>query len=489
MIIINQINNTYLQLEGPDEELLKVYKHFNVYTKNYQFNKMYKSNIWDGKIKYFNKKNRTLYSGLLTELKNFLQKKKINYKENLLKTKNYEITKSELQEFIQSLDIPKEFEERNYQLNYILESLSKKRLLNVSITGSGKSFMIYVLIRYLITKIDGQVILIVPSAYLVEQMYKDFQNYGWKSIKKECSRHYSKTEKDYNKKLIITTWQTLQNIENDKLENLLNNLKCIIIDEVHVLENTKYIKKFLEAAENVELRFGFTGTLKFESDVDKFLFNGLIGESNQFIDYKDLEKINAISTSEIQINMLKHPPVHLLNYEREKKYIHESDLRKKALLEIQKSSNQKNSLYLFGFQKENGKNLIKYLREFLPERDFYYIDGDIPIPEREIIVQKMENNKNMDIVASYGTFSKGVNLRNIHNIYFWTPLKSYFSIIQSIGRGLRNYKDKHLIVYDLIDIINTIEFNYSLKQGLARIRYYKQHKFNLEFNKMNINEL
>lgn len=489
MIIINQINNTYLQLEGTDEELLKVYKHFNVYTKNYQFNKMYKSNIWDGKIKYFNKKNRTLYFGLLSELKNFLKKKNIQFKENLLNSTNYEITKSELKEFIQSLNIPNDFEERDYQLNYILESLSKKRLLNVSITGSGKSFMIYVLIRYLMTRINGQTILIVPSAYLVEQMYKDFQNYGWKSIKKKCSRHYSKTEKNYNKKLIITTWQTLQNIENEQLENLLNNLKCIIVDEVHVLENTKYIKKFLESSENVELRFGFTGTLKFENDIDKFLFHGLIGESNQFINYKDLEKMNAISTSEIHVNMLKHPAVKLLNYEREKKYIHESDLRKKSLLKIQKSSNQKNSLYLFGFQKENGKNLLKFLRESLPERNFYYIDGDIPILEREVIVQKMEKNENMDIVASYGTFSKGVNLKNIHNIYFWTPLKSYFSIIQSIGRGLRNYKNKHLIVYDLIDVINTIDFNYSLKQGLTRIRYYKQHEFNLIFKKLDIKDL
>ena len=67
-----------------------------------------------------------------------------------------------------------------------------------------------------------------------------------------------------------------------------------------------------------------------------------------------------------------------------------------------------------------------------------------------IFVQSQKKERSAIIVASYGTFSTGINIRNLHNIVFSSPSKSRIRVLQSIGRGTSSTKNS-TVVFDIAD--------------------------------------
>jgi superfamily II DNA or RNA helicase len=103
--------------------------------------------------------------------------------------------------------------------------------------------------------------------------------------------------------------------------------------------------------------------------------------------------------------------------------------------------------------------------------------------ERELVRSITENEKDAIIVASYGTFSTGINIKNLHNVVFASPSKSRIRNLQSIGRVLRKGKNKTgAILYDIADDITyKSKKNYTLNHLIERIKIYNEENFNYEF--------
>ena len=118
----------------------------------------------------------------------------------------------------------------------------------------------------------------------------------------------------------------------------------------------------------------------------------------------------------------------------------------------------------------------------------YLIHGGTDIDQREEIRHIVDNNTNSILVASYGTCSTGINIKNIHNIIFTSPSKSVIRVLQSIGRGLRksNQKDK-VMVYDIADNLCYKKWrNHTMRHLDERVKIYNNEKF--RYNVISIGE-
>lgn len=92
------------------------------------------------------------------------------------------------------------------------------------------------------------------------------------------------------------------------------------------------------------------------------------------------------------------------------------------------------------------------------------------------------------IIASYGTFSTGINIRNLHNVIFASPSKSRIRNLQSIGRGLRKSSTKESAV--LFDIADNMSWkqkkNFTLLHFMERVKIYNQEQFKYKIYEVNL---
>ena len=111
-------------------------------------------------------------------------------------------------------------------------------------------------------------------------------------------------------------------------------------------------------------------------------------------------------------------------------------------------------------------------------RKVFFVYGGVDTEDRERIRKITETEENAIIVASYGTFSTGINIRNLHNVIFASPSKSRVRNLQSIGRVLRKSEKK--LKATLFDIADDITFNkkrnYTLNHLVERLKIYKEEK-------------
>ena len=121
-------------------------------------------------------------------------------------------------------------------------------------------------------------------------------------------------------------------------------------------------------------------------------------------------------------------------------------------------------------------------------RKVFFISGKTAVEDREAIRHITEKQKNAIIVASYGTFSTGVNIRNLHNIVFASPSKSRIRTLQSIGRGLRLAKEKTFA--QLYDVVDNLEYgrrkNYTLNHFLERLKLYNEEQFDYTIHNIDL---
>ena len=140
-----------------------------------------------------------------------------------------------------------------------------------------------------------------------------------------------------------------------------------------------------------------------------------------------------------------------------------------------------NTLLLFRFVEKHGKLLYDMIKEETHDRKIFFVYGGIDTDTREQIRHIVESESNAIIVASYGVFSVGVNIRNLSNIIFASPSKSRIRNLQSIGRGLRKSKNKEIAtLYDIADDLSYgSNHNYTLDHFEERKKIYKEEKFDV----------
>ena len=355
-------------------------------------------------------------------------------------------------------------------------------LLLISPTASGKSLMIYALIRYFVAK-KQKILLVVPTTSLVEQMYKDFEDYGW-DPKNHCHRIYAGRERTNVNEVTITTWQSVYELD----KTFFKDYNVIIGDEAHLFKS-KSLVKIMDKLEHAKHRYGFTGTLD-GTQTHKWVLEGLFGPSYKVTQTKDLMEQGHLSQLDIQCIVLKYKPKKFETYEDEIQYLIGHQKRNNFISKLAIDLDG-NTLILYSRVETHGKILYEIINSLVNhDRKIFFIHGGVDAENREEVRKITEEETNAIIVASYGTFSTGINIRRLHNVIFASPSKSRIRNLQSIGRVLRKGEGKDKAkLYDISDDLTIgSRKNYTLNHFIERVKIYVQEQFNYEIITIDIKE-
>ncbi len=477
-VILHKLNEAYIKVECEKSISQELSSYFSFRVPGYQFVPAYKNKLWDGFIRLYDLRTNQIYHGLVPYIEKFCAERnytsEINSEINV--TESFSLV--EAVDFVRTLDLPHEI--RDYQLNAFVQAVRNRRLLLLSPTASGKSLILYVILRWLQESDYKRGLLIVPTTSLVEQMYTDFESYGYDS-EKYCHRQYSGKEKHTNKLLTITTWQSIYKNDTDYFEQF----DFVMGDEAHQFK-AKSLTTILSGCTSAKYRIGTTGTLD-GTQTHRLVLEGLFGPVYKATTTSELIDKGQLASFKIKCLILKHneavcKQARDWDYNTEIDYIVQNPARNEFIRNLALSLNG-NTLILFQFVEKHGKDLYSIIKDSVKDRHVFFVFGGTDVEVRESVRAITEKERDAIIVASYGTFSTGVNIRNLHNIIFASPSKSRIRNLQSIGRGLRKGDNKEeAVLFDIADDFRIGKFvNYTLKHFIERVKIYDDEKFNYKF--------
>jgi superfamily II DNA or RNA helicase len=474
---------------------------FSFFSTGYRFSPAFKRRQWDGKRHEFNLRNQTLPSGLLYHLAKYAESRK----HELELAPGLELPKLSESDSAASAAIysatgndGKPLEIRDYQQDAIDHAIEDKKVLLVSPTGSGKSLIIYQLLRWYLDNLKGsfkKAIVIVPTTALVEQMYKDFSDYSSKdkTFKADEMLHkiYSGQEKDSDAPVIITTWQSAITMGPKWFEQF----GAVFGDEAHLFKAAS-LTKIMSWLKNAWFRIGTTGTLPGGEDakMNKLVLEGAFGPVYQVTTTAELIDVGTLAELKIHVLVLKYSEALRKqhgdsDYQAELDFLTAYEPRNRFITNLV-TDLKGNSLILYQFVEKHGEPLYEMIKKKLQgtKRKVYFVSGEVSADERERIRGLVEKEEGAVIVASVGTFSTGINIRNLHNIVFASPTKSQIRVLQSIGRGLRKTEDERgTTVYDIADDLSKKGVkNYTLEHAIERVKIYTREKFDFEVHEVPI---
>ena len=477
---IEKKNEVYIRIETEPHIARELSEYFTFEVPGAKFMPAYRNKVWDGKIRLFSIATGQIYLGLLPYIREFCKRNDIEYSLEF-NAKPEDIDEFTIKSFIKHLNIP--YKARDYQVSSILFGARKCRGLLVCPTASGKSLIIYGLTRWCHEK-NLKTLILVPTTSLVEQMAADFIDYGW--LEAYIQKIYSGHEKKVTKDVVISTWQSIYKFPKKYFEQF----GCVIGDEAHLFK-AKSLTSIMSKLHLCKYRFGLTGTLD-DLQTHKLVLEGLFGTVNKVISTKEL--IEKKTLANLKIDSL------ILGYKEEEckdvkdlKYADEMDYivtHKKRLSFITNllGNVKGNVLVLYQFVEKHGKPLYDTIKEKYKNRNVFFVSGSVDALDREKIREISEKTNNAVIVASYGTFSTGINIKNLHNIIFSSPSKSKIRVLQSIGRGLRLNDNKEMC--KLFDIADDLTYkgkqNFTLRHFMERINIYNEEQFDYTIHRINI---
>ena len=484
-LIIQKSNEVYLKIQCEPHIEYELRDYFKFEVPNAKFMPQYRGRNWNGEIHLFDMRSKQLYVGLLDKLISFCENYNYNYKfeENKFYGMPFEvndgISYEGVKDYMTSIC---SHSPRQYQIEGVYDALRHNRKLLISPTASGKSLMIYSIVRYYVGK-GQKILLVVPTTSLVEQMYKDFQDYGW-DADSYCHKIYSGREKTNEHPVTITTWQSVYKLERSFFEDY----NVIIGDEAHLFKSKSLIE-IMTKLHHAKYRFGFTGTLD-GTQTHKWVLEGLFGPSYKIVRTSELMEKGHVSKLDIRCLVLKHTPKIFATYEDEVQFIISHNKRNNFIKNLALDL-KGNTLILFSRVETHGKPLYELIDSYKKKnRKVFFIHGGVDTEERELVREITEREDDAIIVASYGVFSTGINIRNLHNVIFASPSKSRIRNLQSIGRVLRKGKNKtKAMLYDISDDCTyNSKKNYTLNHLIERIKIYNEEKFNYEIITINLKE-
>jgi superfamily II DNA or RNA helicase len=492
---ISKKNEVYLILNNIEPSTsLELHDFFTFEVPGAKFMPNFRNRIWDGKIRLFSPATGEIYVGLLQYIKNFCKQNNIEYtiEEDIENDRNIVLT--DVRNFIRSLKPKtkgKSIKVRDYQIQAVQHAISRDRCLIVSPTASGKSLVIYVLVRYYYM-MGLKTLILVPTTSLVEQMYSDFQDYGWSSGT-YCQKIYQGHDRRVTKGVVISTWQSIYKMP----KKYFAQFGCVVGDEAHMFK-AKSLTGIMTKLHQCKYRFGLTGTLD-GTQTHQLVLEGLFGSVNTIVTTKELIDKKTLANLKIKCVVLKHPPIReKMTYVEELEYLVTNDARNKFIIDLCCNISS-NILCLFQLVEKHGKVLYDKINKIAKNRKVFFVYGGVDSLERERIREIVENEKDAIIIASFGTFSTGINIRNLHNIVFASPSKSKIRVLQSIGRGLRRNSQsskrglRHIkskmgvLVFDIADDISyKNRRNFTLNHFSERINTYNEQQFNYEISKVTL---
>lgn len=457
---------------------LSDYFTFNV--PGARFSPAFRNRVWDGKIRLFSKATHYLYLGLLPYVQRFAKERGYKLTLDLSEFSDINFNLKEAEEFISSLNLT--LKPRDYQLDAFVHAIKKKRALLLSPTASGKSLIIYLVSKYYESDPE-KVLIIVPTTSLVHQMSSDFISYGCNE--NQIHKIFSGQDKVTDCNYVITTWQSIYKMPKP----WFTQFHCVIGDEAHLFK-AKSLTSIMTKLIECPYKYGFTGTLD-GTQTHKLVLEGLFGKVEKITTTAELIEQKHLSNFRIKAIALNYndeikKQLKGIDYQSEVDYINSYEPRNKFISNLI-STLEGNTLLLFKII-DHGKKLFDLINKTIDNRKVYYVDGSVDGMLREDIREDIEKQKDGIIVASLGTFSTGVNIRNLHNIVFASPSKSRIKTLQSIGRGLRLGKNKTVAtLYDLVDDISwKSKKNYTLLHFIERVKMYDDEKFDYKIYNVNL---
>lgn len=478
-VTITKKNEVFVRVDAEPSILLEMNDFFTFSVPGAQFTPSYRAKLWDGKIRLLSMFTKELYVGLVPYVQEFCKANNYTFTKNL---PSYSKDVVPAQQFISTLNyhsngVPVEI--RDYQIEAILETVNRGRTLLLSPTASGKSLIIYSLIRW--HQLQGRrQLVIVPTTSLVEQLYGDFADYAtndtWK-VSENCTRIYSGKEKVTNFPITISTWQSIYKMPKSYFENF----DVVYGDECHLF-TSKSLTSIMHKCTNAPFKIGTTGTLD-GTKTHRLVLEGLFGAVHKVTTTKKL--MDSQQLAELNIRCLQ------LDYSDKekqscKKFTYQQEMdwlvthpKRNAFIRNLTLSQKGNTLVLFQYVEKHGKVLHQMLKEKIEsDRKIFFVHGGVETKDREAVRAITEQSDNAIILASYGVFSTGVNIRNLHNIVFASPTKSRIRNLQSIGRGLRLGEQKTKCkLYDIGDNLSWKNHrNYTLLHLIERVKIYNEEQ-------------
>jgi len=502
VVSVNRLNDVYAEIDSNEFFALKeLVEYFTFKVPGAEFMPTYRNKVWDGKIRLLNPNSRKLYLGLVPLVEKFCSSN--NYKfEYPNSYPKIPITSKELESFTKLVNPHsggKPIGYRDYQIHAIKSSINKERILLVSPTASGKSLIIYSLVRFynMHPNVKGkQILIIVPTTSLVEQMYGDFKDYGW-DVERYCHKIYQGQDKITNKKVVISTWQSIYKMGREYFDQF----GAVIGDECHLFKANS-LNKIMEKMVNCRYRIGTTGTLD-GTKTHKLVLNGLFGDVEQVTTTKKLIDNKTLSDFKIKCLVLKYsdedrkfckkhwssePNAGPMKYSDEIDWLITNQQRQKFITNLAESL-EGNTLVLFNQVIKQGKPLYESIQKKVADgRPVFYVSGEVKTIEREEVRKITEISDNAIIVASYGTFSTGINIKKLHNVVFASPSKSRVRNLQSIGRALRKGNGKtSAVLYDVVDDLKYKTYlNFAMRHFYERINIDNEENFDFSIHEISM---
>jgi len=487
-MLISKKNEVYLRLTDVEPSIAAELNDFFTFeVPGFKYMPAYRSKMWDGKIRLYNIVTGEIYVGLLPYIEEYLNNNGEGYEFADGITSKRDVARSVVQGFVRGLRPTlngKRIEVRDYQLDAIAHAIATNRSLLISPTASGKSLIIYCLVRYY-QMMELKTLILVPTTSLVEQMYKDFEDYGWSSGT-YCQKIYQGHDKKVTKDVVISTWQSIHRMPRQ----YFRQFGAVFGDEAHLFK-AKSLTGIMTKLDTCKYRFGLTGTLD-GTQTHRLVLEGLFGKAKYVVTTKELIDNKTLSSLEIKCIVLKYPDedrqiVREFDYGAELEYIVTKAERNTFVCDLVGHLSG-NTLVLFQFVEKHGKILHDIIQDKYKDRKVFFVYGGVDTDTREEIREIVENEKDAVIVASYGTFSTGINIRNISNIVFSSPSKSKIRVLQSLGRGLRQQGgNKTLRLYDISDDLSfDSKLNFTLRHFKERLNIYNDQKFDYEIRRINL---
>jgi superfamily II DNA or RNA helicase len=487
----------WLQLIHFDEEVERKQIELSLTKKihNHFFHPLVKKKLWNGDICFVEKKGPQwrVPIGLWREVLKIGEDYNLEIElEGRSRILFAELTHHDFIQWVKEFFKDSKFQPRDYQIESAWKILHYRYSISEVATSSGKTLISFMVLAYLKSKgLIRKFLMIVPNTNLVIQGAEDFVDYGLEKLGSKIQQigGGSKVREDCD--IIIGTYQSLVKREDE----FFDGVDAVFVDEAHGTSSMS-IKKIMAKCLDSGWRFGLTGTLTKRGSAEyltiqqylgplvmeispKFLFDNNyatpIAVKVVVMDWLDPEIKDKLSDLKMNSNNIEGNEV----YNIERKLVIESKKRLNFVVDFI-SKAQKNSLVLFqSVMNEYGKQIYHSIREKTKGKEVFYVDGDTDEKLREEYKTRMNMGDNKILIATYGTFSTGISIKNIHNIFLVESYKSEVLIKQSLGRGMRQMEGKDKVnVIDFVDDFSTGKYeNYLMKHSKARIDIYKKERF------------
>lgn len=497
MVLTLTDDNLFLRIDEATElEIEQVRISLTKRIESWRFNPLVKRGVWDGYVTYI-KDDKWIPAGLwkyvIGVCKDYNFEVQVNGIRRLIDPDiNAEVFEQWALDFFNGSQITP----RDYQIETAYNILKFRKCLAELATSAGKTLISFLTVAYMLEKKKAEKILfIVPNVSLVLQAHEDFHDYNYMNkVDLRIQQIFAGQKIKSNKNIVIGTYQSLIK----KSVEYFEQFDAVIVDETHKAKSAS-IKTILQKCTKAQYRFGLSGTIPKDGTLDKLTLMSQTGPVISEIKASFLQDQGHIAKCLVKVIEM--------NYATDSQRIAFQELAQnkydsKDVFQLEQnfiinhagrldfiasviSRVPRNSLVLF-HRIEHGKRLYEKLRQESNKR-VYYVDGGTDKDIREEYKKKMEAGEEVVIVASYGTFSTGISIKKIHNIFFTESFKSEVIIRQSIGRGLRQHASKdRVLIIDFVDDIRTEEWdNYLYKHGKARQAIYRQEKFDYNIKRVN----